>query len=663
MGSSHLIETGIDELNRLVDKERKISLKKAAELLKTDKKLVEEWAKSLEEQGQIETAYKFGTEYLHKKEIIPQKLSAKKENEVLDFVTKQKLDFIKKEFIDLNNEIRHLKITKQTDKKDAVKKRLTSLTNQLRSNIKMVNQSKDPKIKKEFIALSKELRENINNINSELSSLSSKKSNDVDNYNFNADKIAVYVRIFKNEGDFVPTYEVDIRDISKNTEIILEQIRQELISEVSLGALELKDEKQSEEIKSKFEKATLKLLSKHFSHIDDDAKSFLASYLLQKCLGLGKIEILLKDPGLEEITINNSDEPIWVYHRKHGWLKTNIILNAENLIKHYASIIARKEGKAITILEPLLDAHLLETGDRVNATLNPISVKGNTITIRKFAAKPWTITDVIKNKTISIEAASLIWLAIQYEMSMLIAGGTASGKTSMLNIISAFLPPNQRIISIEDTRELKLPSFLHWVPMLTRLPNPEGKGAVSMLDLMVNSLRQRPDRILVGEIRRKKEAEVLLEAIHTGHSVYGTVHANDSDETVTRLTNPPIDIPKAMVHAISMILVQTRNRRSGLRRTMEIAEVLPEAGINIIGNHDFGDDKFSMNLKKSKTLFKELKRFTGLTETQILKNLKDKQEVLSWLIKKDINTVDGVGHVIARYYTNKDLLLSSIKKG
>ena len=184
-------------------------------------------------------------------------------------------------------------------------------------------------------------------------------------------------------------------------------------------------------------------------------------------------------------------------------------------------------GKEITTLNPLMDAHL-KTGDRVNATLFPISSKGNTITIRKFAVKPWTVTSLIKEKTISYEGAALLWLAVQNEMSLLVTGGTASGKTSMLNMIANFFPPNQRIISIEDTRELMLPEILHWVPMETRLPNPEGKGGVEMLDLIVNSLRMRPDRIIVGEIRRKREAEVLFEAMRTGHSVYGTLHANNA---------------------------------------------------------------------------------------------------------------------------------------
>jgi len=471
----------------------------------------------------------------------------------------------------------------------------------------------------------------------------------------------VFINIFKQEGDFVPTYELNIKNISKNTEIVLEKIREELITEVSLGPLDLAEIKNTEKIKEKFKKTINNLINKYFLNLDDKTQQFLCNYLIQKCLGLGRIEIILSDTNLEEITINNAQEPVWVYHKVHGWLKTNIILNQEKTIKHYAGVVAREEGKSITMLEPLLDARMA-TGDRVNATLSPISVRGNTITVRKFASKPWTITDIIKNKTISATAAAIIWLAIQYEMSTLVTGGTASGKTSMLNILSTFFPPNQRIISIEDTRELQLPSFLHWIPMLTRLPNPEGKGAITMLDLLVNALRQRPDRIIVGEIRRKQEAEVLLEAIHTGHSVYGTLHANDAHETIIRLTNPPIGLPKAMIPAISMIVVQNRNRRTGLRRTFQIAEILPNSEPNIIGQLNMKKDIFNSNIPQSEVLTKELLQFVGLSSQEIRKDILEKSRVLKWLAKKNINTVDNVGHVIAKYYTNKNALLREISK-
>ena len=215
----------------------------------------------------------------------------------------------------------------------------------------------------------------------------------------------------------------------------------------------------------------------------------------------------------------------------------------EEMIYDYASMIARKVGRQINVLNPMLDAHL-PTGDRVNSTVFPISQFGNTLTIRKFSKNPWTITNLIRSKTVSPEVAALIWICIQNELSLIVSGGTGSGKTSFLNAMAGLIPANQRIISIEDTRELTLPSFLHWIPMNTREANPEGKGEVTMLDLMVNALRQRPDRILVGEIRRQREAEILFEAMHTGHSVYATLHADNSEQTISRLLNPPINIPK-----------------------------------------------------------------------------------------------------------------------
>ncbi len=478
-------------------------------------------------------------------------------------------------------------------------------------------------------------------------------------YNFVSDDIPITINVYKQKGEFVPIYEVSISSISKHTEFILEKIREELTAQVSLGMIDILATKDTGIIERKFIDAITTLINKHFPDADEKTTNFLKSYLIQRSLGLGSIEILMDDANLEEIAINSASEAVWVYHIKWGWLKTSITLSSEDQTRHYATMIGRRVGRQLTILEPLMDAHL-QGGDRVNATLEPISVDGNTITLRKFAAKPWTITDFIKSNTISPEAAALIWLGVQYELSMLIAGGTATGKTSMLNAVANFFPPNQRIISIEDTREIQLPKFLHWVPMLTRLPNPEGKGEVSMLDLLVNSLRMRPDRIIVGEIRRKREAEVLFEAIHTGHSVYATVHANDAHETITRLTNPPIDIPKTMLPAISMLVVQYRNRRTGDRKTFQIAEILPDAEPKVLIQLDIRKGLLK-KVANSTVLLKTVELFTGFTKNELTKSLREKEAILKWLVKNNINTVDSVGRVMAEYYTNKDNLMHCVR--
>jgi flagellar protein FlaI len=362
------------------------------------------------------------------------------------------------------------------------------------------------------------------------------------------------------------------------------------------------------------------------------------------------------DDMLEEVGINSAKTPITIYHKIHGWLKTNIMPGSEEEINNFSSQIGRKVGREITILNPILDAHLL-SGDRVNATLNPISSEGNTITIRRFARKPWTIVDFIgKAHTMSSEMAATLWLAMQYEMNIIIAGGTASGKTSALNSMLALVPTYHRIISIEDVREIILPTYLNWnwVPLVTRSANPEGLGEVTMLDLMVTSLRMRPDRIIVGEIRRKKEAEVLMEAIETGHSIYSTIHANSGYQVLRRLAEPPINIPLMQIELIDLIVVQYRDRKTNKRRTYEIAEVEQTSSgqglqINTIFKWVPRTDNWD-KLNKPNKLITLLNMHTGLTEEDINKEISDRQIILEWMKRQNINELDTIGFLMKIFY-------------
>ncbi|MBN2042185.1 MAG: CpaF family protein [Candidatus Aenigmarchaeota archaeon] len=487
------------------------------------------------------------------------------------------------------------------------------------------------------------------------------------NYSVDSEGVKASVRISEEEREYVPIYRVKYPKIEQATRAVLDAIREEIVTQLTFKTEEILNPEEMTEMKQKFTEKAEAMLNKELPHLSQGDNHILVGILLQESLGLGPVEFMLKDQNLEEIVINSAKDPIWVYHRQFGWLKTNIMLKDEALIYNYASQIGRRVGTQITNLKPLMDAYLT-TGDRANATLFPISSNGNTLTIRKFARTPWTITDFIKANTVSSDVAAFLWLAIQYEMNIVCTGGTASGKTSFLNVLSMFIPPTQRIISIEDTREIQLPHFLHWVPMTTRPPNIEGKGEVKMLDLMINALRMRPDRVIVGEIRRSKEAEVLFEAINTGHSVYSTMHANTAEETFKRLVNPPINIPTSLLTSLQLIAVMHRDRRKGIRRLFEITELIPggrleemKIELNTIHKWVPSSDKI-IEWSKSQRVLSDIKLFSGMNDNEILDNLADKKRILLWMVNNKINEIDKVGRIISDYYKEPDVLLKKIKK-
>ena len=499
--------------------------------------------------------------------------------------------------------------------------------------------------------------------------IAAKGVRELEAYTVYSDYIPASISIYTSEEEFVPIYSVQLPEFDASILSEIEAIKRQLITEVKISKEDILDFKKSLVMKDKFFEKALELLSQRFPTLEENLKNIYASTILHEMLGLGTVEVMLSDDKVEEIVINNSDEPVWVYHKKYGWLKSNVKLASEDEIYNYAAAIGRRSGREITDLKPLMDTHLL-TGDRVNATLSPATTLGNTITIRKFPRKPFTITDFVQNNTISSSLLSLIWLAIEYEMSIIIAGGTATGKTSFLNAISTFIPPNQRVISIEDTKELNLPQFLQWVPMLVRESNPEGKGEVSMLDLLVNSLRMRPDRILVGEIRRHEEAEVLFEAMHTGHSVLATLHAFDSEEALIRLMNPPIDIHESMIAVVDLFLVLGRLRKEGIRKLTELTEIVPF--IEKDGKYNVSlNPLFKFNIKTgeiikentSKKLIDSIHEISGMSYSELKNDMYNKKKIIDWIVSNNVNTTNAVGKIIAEYYKNKDSVLNKVGAG
>ncbi|MFH1306848.1 MAG: ATPase, T2SS/T4P/T4SS family [Candidatus Micrarchaeota archaeon] len=475
-------------------------------------------------------------------------------------------------------------------------------------------------------------------------------------YTFKADAVPATVEIM--DYDQYKLYKVSLVELSVSTRIFLDQIKEQLIKDVPPEASNVSDVERMIAIRKNFYESIKKSLGKF--ELGMETTEMLSGLLLHSMFGLGELDLLNRDDWLEEIVVNNSKSSIAVYHRKYGWLKTNIFMPDENAIFNYSSQIARRVGRQIATLTPILDARL-ETGDRVCSTLSPISSHGNTITIRRFSRIPWTIVRLIADPfhTMNLEMAAMLWQAFHYELNMMVVGGTASGKTSALNALASFIPPNQRIITIEDTRELLLPKHQwNWVPLLTRLKNPEGQGEVAMLDLIVTSLRMRPDRILVGEIRRQREAEVAFEAMHTGHSVYSTLHADTSSQALRRMITPPINLPASDLDSLHLLVVQFRDRRRNLRRTLEVAEIGQATGEgaldpNIIFRWRPRTDTWE-KVSEPVRFYKELNLHTGMTKEQINKDNRKRQTILQWMIKNKISEINEVGNIFSLYYSNPD---------
>jgi flagellar protein FlaI len=481
---------------------------------------------------------------------------------------------------------------------------------------------------------------------------------ELDSYELNVDNVPATITIFAPKDEGRPVYAVELPEIGPYTKLYLEFFRDLIAERVPVQTEDISDIKRVVKLKKKFYVEAQKIIKEYLGEMDKKTYDILAGVLLHEMYGLGDLEILMGDDWLEELAVNNAEDPVAIYHRVHGWMKTNMYMPNEERVLTLASQISRKAGREINLMNPIVDAHLV-TGDRVASTIFPISSKGNTITIRKFSRSPWTIIHLIdpKHQTTSKSIAAFLWLAMQYELNMLVSGGTASGKTSMLNAIAAFFPPQHRIITIEDTREISLPEHLdwNWVPMVTRGANPEGKGEISMLDLMIASLRMRPDRIIVGEVRRRKEAEALFEAMHTGHSVYSTIHADTAAQVVRRLIEPPIEIPEMELEALHLIVMQYRDRIINKRKTLEVAEIVPTGaeGGKMKPSYVFRwrarANEFS-KVSEPMRVMETLNLHTGMTVREIKEDLARKESILQWMLDNKLSSITDVGRVMKEYY-------------
>ena len=470
-----------------------------------------------------------------------------------------------------------------------------------------------------------------------------------------------------NNNNIIPQYDVVRQNYTPEEKILLSEIRENLVDlAISSGeTFQVSEDKLLNDINN----FLLLKLSEHDenTNITNEYLDNLSRKLLRDIIGYGKIDSLIQDDELEEIMIIGIGKPIFVYHRKYGMMKTNIQYDNERDIMDLIDSIARQINRRIDKETPILDGRLID-GSRINATIPPVSADGPSLTIRKFKRDPLTIIDLINSKTLSCELAAFLWLCIDglgvKSANAIISGGTSSGKTTTLNALSAFINPKERIITIEDTLELQIPHE-HVIRMETRPPNVENKGELTMNDLVKNSLRQRPDRIIVGEVRAR-EAITLFTALNTGHSGFGTLHSNDARETITRLTNPPMSVPKIMVQAIDFIIMQNRiYTPSGVsyRRISEVAEIvgIEEGTVQLNKIFQWNPERDTIdNVSITSKTLTQIANLSGNSLNDLYREIENREMLLNYMVQENIRSVNEVNNVLELYYKTPEKVLNQI---
>jgi flagellar protein FlaI len=385
-------------------------------------------------------------------------------------------------------------------------------------------------------------------------------------------------------------------------------------------------------------------------------------YIFREVIGLSKIDAIFHDPNIEDIACDGTGLPIFVFHRNpvYGEIPTNISFDTKEELDSFVIKLAQKCGRTVSVAEPLMDGSL-QDGSRVQVTYGTdIARKGSNFTIRKFFRIPLTPIDLINFGTVDSLTLAYLWLAIEKEKSILISGTTATGTTTFLNVLAMFIDPNLKIVSIEDTAELQL-LHTNWMPQVTRAGvGPGGYGEVDMDTLLKSAMRQRPDYLIVGEVRGK-EANVLFHSMSTGHPGLSTLHADTVNAIVDRLTTRPIDLPMSLLQNLDIIVFLEKVKKEGkfVRRLGEVIEIEgydhenKKLNTNVIFKWDPLSDTFTAG---HSYILKKLAERQSLNENEVQDEILRRASILDWMKSKEIYHFRDVARIINMYYRNPQQL-------
>jgi flagellar protein FlaI len=407
-----------------------------------------------------------------------------------------------------------------------------------------------------------------------------------------------------------------------------------------------------------------KVLENYGSNLDSSQFYSLLYYIRRRFEGFGKIRPLLLDNHIEDISCDGYGMPIFLYHDEYIDIKTNITLEQQAL-DDLVIRLGQMSNRQMSVGEPITNATLPDGSRAELVYTEEVSPNGSAFTIRQYDEETMTPVELIEYETFSVEQMVYFWLAIENNMNLIFAGGTASGKTTSLNAVSMFMTPSSKVITIEDTREMSL-AHENWLSNVTRERLSEGK-TIDMYDLLRSALRHRPEYIIVGEVRGE-EATTLFQAMNTGHTTFSTMHADSVQTAINRLENEPINVPRAMVQSLDILSVQRLARRDGqrIRRADSIVELQGidqrsgELSYNNVYSWDAPRDEVQGDIGES-TVIDRIKEKRGWSSAELLSEIQDRRRILQYMVDEDISRYDRFTAVIDKYYSSPTKVLDWVE--
>jgi len=463
--------------------------------------------------------------------------------------------------------------------------------------------------------------------------------------------VSVHIYWDNKKGELL--YEVEepvLDDNEKNLLRTIEQSMKELIN------VNIVVEKTPEAMIDYIYKTSVLLIEELGLKISNETYKRLFYYLYRDFIGLDKIEAVMRDYFIEDIECNGMNTPVYVVHRLYRNMRSNIIYETVEELGSFVEKVAQRTGKYVSYANPLLDGSLPD-GSRVNATYTTdVSSRGPTFTIRKFTKTPWTPIQLLGMGTLSPEMLAYFWLLLENKTNILIAGGTASGKTTLLNAISFFIPPEARVVSIEDTRELNL-SRENWLPSVSRMSFGTQKiGEVDLFSLLKSSFRQNPDYVIVGEVRGQ-EASVLFQGMASGHSSIGTIHADSVSTLIKRLQTPPIELSPTLINILDAVAIMSHAivNKQETRKLREVVEIISVdatgfAQTNVPFAWNASDNAFYFS--PYKYVFNKISKRYGISVDKLNLELSIRARLLYEMYRRKIFDFNQVQSIVNKYHKN-----------